>query len=257
MEKYKNKIIKKFNNNGVSSLKIINRKIKNIEKQLEIYNSKNLELKKICYELMKNIEELKEFNGKLIVEIEERKRLLLEAEYLMYHDSLTGVYNRNYFEQDGLRKVFKNAESLGIIFCDIDLLKLINDIFGHLIGDKLIGVIAGMLKESVKQEHIIIRMGGDEFIIIMINSTEEEAKGIYNNISQKAGKVILEKIELPIFFSLGLSFEKGKNLCIEEILKKADENMYKCKLNHKKFVEKEVWKNIINNFNKYEAEYNC
>jgi len=99
--------------------------------------------------------------------IEERKKTEKEIKNLSYHDQLTGLYNRRYYEEELKRLNTKRNYPLALIMADVNGLKLMNDAFGHKTGDTLLRKIADILKASCRADEIIARIGGDEFIILL------------------------------------------------------------------------------------------
>ena len=100
-------------------------------------------------------------------DISERKKREKEIHFLSYHDSLTNLYNRAFFEAEKKRLDTERQLPLSIIMGDVNGLKLTNDTYGHIEGDKLLIAIANILKKCCRKEEIITRIGGDEFCIIL------------------------------------------------------------------------------------------
>ena len=215
---------------------------------------KYLIYKKKYKELLRKLKQLENLNKELMEKIEDSKNIQEQLKHMVHHDALTGVYNRSYLDNIEFKERLRKAKSLGIIFCDIDLLKLINDTFGHLTGDNLILLTSQVLKKSIRDKDIVVRMGGDEFVIIMFDINEEDIKEMCDFILIKIEECSVENNNLPIFISLGFSHGEGKDFCIEEILRKADDNMYKFKLSKRNTVKKKIAENIINYFKIYEGE---
>lgn len=163
--------------------------------------------------------------------------------YLSTHDSLTGLINRQCFE-DTLTKInIKKNLPLSVIVADINGLKLTNDIFGHGAGDELIKTTTKVLKEALKDNHIISRVGGDEFIILLPNTPYEEAKSYIDNIRLKLS---LEKIEaIRCSISMGLSTKVKVNENIKLIIENAENEMYKYKTMNRKSTNNDMIDAII------------
>ncbi|HWQ73457.1 MAG TPA: HD domain-containing phosphohydrolase [Desulfitobacteriaceae bacterium] len=166
-----------------------------------------------------------------------------EQEHIMdlsYHDFLTGLYNRRFVSEQLAHLDIAENLPLAIIIGDINGLKLTNDAFGHTEGDRLLKKVAESLKESCRREEIIIRWGGDEFLIILPGTSPGKAKDITQRIQnafiRNSGGI------LQISVSLGYAVKEyaGENLW--NVLKEAEKWMY-----HKKLLEgKSHRNNIIN-----------
>lgn len=157
-----------------------------------------------------------------LIEKEEKIR------YLSYHDKLTGLYNRAFFEEE-LKRLDNNRHlPLSIIMGDVNGLKIINDVFGHMVGDKMLKYISETLKVSCRKGDIIARWGGDEFIILLPNTscemTKEIIDRIYNNCKDRELDLQYTNI------SLGYAIKDNPNIDISKILVEAEDNMYKNKL---------------------------
>lgn len=164
----------------------------------------------------------------IVNDITKRKQAEERLHYLSYHDQLTGLYNRRYFETQLTQLDSKEYYPLMITMADINGLKLMNDSFGHTVGDKYIQKAAGVLTEGCREKDIICRVGGDEFIIFSPNTDVKEIKGVINHINQLAGNEALNLITLSISFGYCAKYSEEES--ISEILKKAEDYMYKKKL---------------------------
>jgi diguanylate cyclase (GGDEF)-like protein/PAS domain S-box-containing protein len=169
-------------------------------------------------------------NGELIAiqgvmrNIDEKVKLEEDLTYRINHDSLTNIYNRYYFEQ---QMDFYNEENhtLTMILCDLDNLKIINDEQGHLQGDRNIQRAANMLNECFSPYGFVARVGGDEFAIILPNTSETSVKGLLDKL-----KAILEKDDsvssVPVKMSIGYASTEHSKHSMEELYMKADIKMY-------------------------------
>lgn len=164
-------------------------------------------------------------------DITDRKRMEEQLEYVGLHDLLTGLYNRTFFEKEMQHLEKQNTRSIGMIVCDIDGLKLVNDILGHDAGDRLLRNAATVLSRCFRKNDVIARIGGDEFAIILPNSSEATVKVIVNRVQEMFHTHNKENLEQPIFISIGYAFSK-KAISLNELFKKADNNMYREKLYH-------------------------
>ncbi len=164
----------------------------------------------------------------LIKEKELLKATLNSVEYLSYHDQLTGLYNRRFFEEELKRLDTKRNLPISVIMVDLNGLKLANDAFGHDLGDKLLRKTAEILKSSCREDDIIARLGGDEFVVLLPNTSEEQVEQIVNRIVGACSNVKVGSITLSL--SYGWEVKKSKDDDINEILKKAENRMYRRKL---------------------------
>lgn len=161
-------------------------------------------------------------------DISERKQMEQKLEYLSYHDRLTGLYNRRFYEEELNRLDVERNFPLTIVMADVNGLKLINDSFGHIIGDELLKKVAELISKGCRADDIIARLGGDEFVIILPKTDSYEASQIVKRI-----KVITlrEKIgSIDISVSFGWDTKNNEEEKIQKIFKKAEDQMYKRKL---------------------------
>ncbi len=159
------------------------------------------------------------------------KRLEAEKEirYLGFHDKLTGLYNRKYIEEELERLDTPRQLPLSVITGDVNNLKLVNDAFGHDKGDELLKLIADILQDSCREEDIIGRFGGDEFIIILPDTDSQNAENIKQRILKNCRKT--EKTEkIPVSIAVGIATKVDVEEDIGEVLKKADARMYEHKV---------------------------
>jgi len=170
----------------------------------------------------------------IVRDISERKKSEEKIVYLSFHDKLTGLYNRAYFEEEIKRLDTKRQLPLSFIIGDINNLKLVNDAFGHLKGDKIIVKVAEILKALCRQEDVVSRWGGDEFTILLPQTKKEEAEEIVNRI--KNVFAITDKQEIPISISLGLATKEKTDQDFKDVAIAAEDNMYRHKLIERKSV---------------------
>lgn len=151
------------------------------------------------------------------------------------HDYLTGVYNRFYYEK--LLKELDNQTSypLSVIVGDVNGLKIVNDSFGHIEGDHLLVSIVNIIKDSIAENHEVSRWGGDEFVILMPNTTEVEANQVVIDITLKCNQTKLKNNIVPSI-SLGIATKHDAKSKILHVLKQAEDLMYRNKLSSGKSV---------------------
>ncbi|NLJ80855.1 MAG: diguanylate cyclase [Firmicutes bacterium] len=159
-----------------------------------------------------------------IQDITERKRAEEEIDYLTYHDCLTELYNRRFFKEELARIDSKENLPLSIIMADLDGLKLTNDVFGHEAGDLLLRTTANVFKQICRPTDIITRVGGDEFIILLPKTGEEQARQILKRIEQECSQTTIKSFKISL--SLGLAIKTERDQDIEEIVEAAEEQMY-------------------------------
>jgi diguanylate cyclase (GGDEF)-like protein/PAS domain S-box-containing protein len=166
--------------------------------------------------------------------ITERKKAEKRIRYLSFHDRLTELYNRAYFEKV-LVNIYKDRDfPLNFIICDLNGLKLVNDAFGYSEGDRLLKRVAKILKYCAREEDIIARWGEDEFFILLPRSVEKDVEVVLNKIKKICLKTKDQKI--PLNISIGTSRREEKDQNLKDIIKEAENNMYKNKLLQRKSV---------------------
>ncbi|WP_242837394.1 HD domain-containing phosphohydrolase [Desulfitobacterium metallireducens] len=148
--------------------------------------------------------------------------------YLSYHDQLTGLYNRRFYEEELKRLDVVRNYPLSVMMADVNGLKLVNDSFGHEFGDQLLSKVGQVMKKACRKDDILARLGGDEFVLLLPNTDRLEAERILKRIQKLATQEEVGSIQLSISF--GFETKRYSTQSIDEILKKAEDNMYKMKL---------------------------
>lgn len=161
-------------------------------------------------------------------DITDRKNAEKEIVYLSYHDKLTDLYNRAYFEKVLIKFDKQEYLPLSIITGDVNGLKLANDVFGHKEGDRLLVIIANILKEAVRKGDIVSRWGGDEFAIVLPNTESEVALKICERISDLCDRA--DKTPIQPSIALGTSIKTDLEESIDKVLQEAENRMYRHKL---------------------------
>lgn len=164
----------------------------------------------------------------LILDVTEKKEAEENLKRLSFTDILTGLYNRTYFEEKAQELLREEYLPVGVIMGDANGLKLVNDTLGHSQGDELLKLIADLLKEVCKEEQLIFRTGGDEFVILVPNTTEYECEHIIRKIFKQCRNYKHDLIDVSI--SLGSSITDNLNKSIYDALKEADDKVYRQKL---------------------------
>lgn len=174
-------------------------------------------------------------NNVLIIvrDITERINMERQLRYLGLHDPITGLYNRVYFEEAISRLEEAQTTPVGVVVCDLDGLKLINDTLGHMRGDKLLFTAARILDECMTSGHdIVARVGGDEFAVLMPYSNMDSVQHTYRCIQEAISTYNSTNADLPLSLSIGTAVKTDKSLSLTEVFKEADNNMYREKLHH-------------------------
>ena len=185
-------------------------------------------------------------------DITEKKKAEEKIKYLSFHDVLTGLYNRAFFEEELKRLNTDRQLPLTIVMGDVNGLKLINDAYGHIKGDEFLVRIADILKDSFRKEDILSRWGGDEFIAILPKTTTRDALKIVKRIKDSCKK--RATTEMPLSISLGVATKKKPGEDIEEVIKKAEDKMYKNKLLESKSINEQLVESLKENLRKGELD---
>ncbi len=160
-----------------------------------------------------------------------------------FHDSLTGLYNRRYMEQEMERLDTKRQLPLSIIMADLNGLKLVNDTYGHEKGDELLKKAADILGEACREEDIVARWGGDEFVILLPQTTSENARMLRKRIASLCSIADVE--DVPVSMAMGVASKIDPKEDLKVILKDAEDNMYREKLTARHSTKSEVFKMLI------------
>jgi len=181
-------------------------------------------------------------NEKLLEEIENHKLTKKHLKHMVNHDMLTGLPNRHYLVEkleilvDGFKQ---SANSLAVLYIDLDGFKNINDTFGHDSGDVLLVEVANRIVSAIPQDVIVARLGGDEFVLIITCPDSAQLKAL--KVKQDLLTVLSEPYYLPsdnqgvIGASIGIAiFNNNDSNSAEALLKSADMAMYRAKNNNKK-----------------------
>ena len=173
--------------------------------------------------------------------------------YEINHDKLTGVNSRLYF--DNTLKKYDQAMylPLSIISVDANGLKLINDTFGHTYGDSLLRVISKNISQGLRNDDVVARVGGDEFIVLMLKANEVTAQKRMQEIAQKMSKVKIKGITITLSYGIATKVDMKQN--IKKVIADSDAKMYQNKAMYKKIHQNAQIEDIINYvFKKYPYE---
>jgi len=148
-------------------------------------------------------------------------------------DSLTGVYNRGYFNQAVEEEFSKtmNRSPMSIVMADLDYFKSVNDNYGHLFGDKVLKEVAQIMKSSIRDGDILARYGGEEFVLILPRADSEQAYMVVERLRRKIQDTVIEDKDHSVHttLSFGIASYPEDGASVRKIIKKADNALYQAK----------------------------
>lgn len=161
-----------------------------------------------------------------LMDITERKKAEVALEFRSTHDILTGLYNRQFFENEIERLQKSRRFPISILVMDMNGLKEINDKLGHAAGDEQLQVAAAVIQKAFRPEDVIARIGGDEFVVLLPETDADAAKKAANRVKQVVG-IFNEKSNRknPISFAIGFATTDASPL-LREVFRIADKQMY-------------------------------
>ncbi|WP_051412225.1 sensor domain-containing diguanylate cyclase/phosphohydrolase [Halonatronum saccharophilum] len=175
-----------------------------------------------------------------------RKNIEKKIEYASFHDTLTGLYNRFYFENH-LPQIDKEENlPISIIIGDINGLKLANDVFGHKVGDRLLKKVAQIFKEATRSDDLVVRWGGDEFSIILPNTDNQGAQKIIDRIKKRCKSC--KALPFSPDIALGSATKYEINKSIKDLFSEGEDKMYKRKEAAKEGLDNPVLNSLMDRF---------
>jgi diguanylate cyclase (GGDEF)-like protein len=163
------------------------------------------------------------------------KQALLDRElrYLALTDDLTCLYNRRGFfaaATQELKRARRNTESLLLLFCDVDNLKVINDSYGHCEGDLALIRTADGLEETFRGSDILARLGGDEFVVLALGTGQQSEEVIFRRLEKNLKKANSVENRYALSLSVGVArFDPKNAVTLGELMVQADRAMYEKK----------------------------
>lgn len=162
-------------------------------------------------------------------DVTKKKAIDEKVRYLSYHDKLTGLHNRAWFDEQLKQMEGEGRYPYTVIIGDMNGLKVANDLFGHKTGDTLLAVTAEILRRCCRDTDVICRLGGDEFAILLPGAEEDVAREVCVRIRSTCDKTRMKPLSPSI--ALGYATRRNEVGSLEELMKEADDRMYRNKLN--------------------------
>ena len=160
--------------------------------------------------------------------IAEHKLMEEKIRYISYHDTLTGLHNRAFLGKEMRRIDAEKELPISVIMADLNGLKLVNDTYGHRKGDRMLQAVAEIFKSSCRKKDIVARWGGDEFIILLPQTTGGRAEEICHLVRSKCSAAYIGGV--PVSLAMGVAVKENSTEVLGDIVKDAEDLMYKQKL---------------------------
>jgi len=159
-------------------------------------------------------------------------RYFEQIRHMAFVDGLTGVYNRRYFEQrvlEELERASRYAGGLAVLMLDIDHFKNVNDEFGHLLGDEVLRQVSAILTRQLRKIDVVCRYGGEEFAILVPQTTGERAWGAAEKLRRAVEAWSFPGVPRPVTVSIGVADFPQNGATRDELVKAADSALYAAK----------------------------
>jgi len=184
-------------------------------------------------------------------DISESKKQEEKIRYLSLHDNLTDLYNRYFLEEEYKRLDRGRQLPTCLILADVNGLKMINDSRGHSEGDRALRMVGQILEKSCREEDIVARWGGDEFLALLPQTSEEEGQKICLRIKENCTRA---DENYPISLSLGLAVKANPGETLSSLFKIAEDRMYDQKALESGWVKSDILKSLLKTLSKNSSE---
>jgi len=177
-------------------------------------------------------------------DITEQKKAREKITHMNYHDRLTDLYNRYYIEEKMSKYEDSSYFPISVVMADLNGLKLVNDTFGHEKGDEMLIGMVNILKGICKSKDVLARWGGDEFVIIMPCTSTEEADAVIKEVSSQCVNSKLGRHSVSV--SLGYACKDNHSVSLVNVIREAEDDMYKQKLTESRSTKNAVLQALLN-----------
>ncbi len=181
----------------------------------------------------------------VLIDITKRKEMEDRLKDMSMNDALTNLHNRAFFEAEMQRLNNPEFHPLGIVVCDIDGLKLINETMGHRKGDELLKSTAQILRKAFSEEYVIARIGGDEFAVLMPGTQESVIESMCRQIQKETD--LHNSWNKDLYISISVGYAVSSEIASEpsELFKIADHNMYRAKLHQSRSSRSDIIQALV------------
>ena len=177
----------------------------------------------------------------LVAELQKSRK---EEQLAARTDYITGAVNARYFNellQMEISRIRRYPHPITLVYIDVDNFKLVNDLFGHKIGDEVLRRIAAELKSHVRMTDTVARLGGDEFVMLLPSTRQPEARVVVSKVYTNLTETMREK-NWPVTFSMGVVTCEFSPYSAEQLVNMADELMYEVKNSTKNNIRFGMWR---------------
>ena len=187
-------------------------------------------------------------------DVTEKKKTEREIKFLSEHDYLTGIYNRRFFQNSFNTLIQNMTLPIGIMMIDVNGLKIINDAYGHNVGDKALKIVSKVLNQTFSDNEVIARLGGDEFAVLISDPKSlENIKTFKNQINEGLSQHPINRVVVSL--AIGFAISSNPTVELDEIFKEAENEMYRHKISVGVNVRSKTIKAIFNTLTeKYDLE---